>query len=156
MLLGEGSVFQLFGLPSVETNNKKTKAVKAYKTVLQSVVSRCPPGTKRMIAERLGKSKSFVSQILNPAYETPVPKRDAELLIEICGFNKSEESRFRALYSTAHPAAVGSKGKDDVYKVCVALPNYPDVEQRIRVEEAILESARTIINLMGGESSREA
>ena len=47
--------------------------MRASKQHLQACIDRRPSGTRQKIAGALGKPKSFVSQITNPAYPSPVP-----------------------------------------------------------------------------------
>jgi hypothetical protein len=46
-------------------------AVRSYKRLLQAYLDRRPSGTRQKIALALGKHKSFISQIANPAYPAP-------------------------------------------------------------------------------------
>jgi hypothetical protein len=61
----------------------REEAVRAYKRLLQGYLDRRPSGTRQKIAEALGKHKSFVSQITNPAYSAPVPARHLATIFEI-------------------------------------------------------------------------
>ena len=48
----------------------------------------------------LGKNRSFVSQITNPAYATPIPVRHLETIFEICHFSpKPTRGRFLDAYA---------------------------------------------------------
>ncbi|MEJ1158371.1 hypothetical protein [Prosthecomicrobium sp. N25] len=77
--------------------------VAAYKTVLREVLERRPSGMRRRLAEALGRNPSFVSQITNPAYPTPIPVAHIETILEICHFSAAEKARFLAAYEAAHP-----------------------------------------------------
>ena len=48
-------------------------AVAAYKRLLAAILERRPSGTRQRLAAALAKNRSFVSQITNPAYPTPIP-----------------------------------------------------------------------------------
>ena len=50
-----------------------SKALAEYKTILRRVLDSRPSGTRQRLAEALGKNRSFISQISNPAYSTPIP-----------------------------------------------------------------------------------
>ena len=78
-------------------------AVVRYKEVLQRVIDTRPSGTRQRLAGALGKNRSFVSQITNPAYATPIPARHIEIIFEICHFSPDERSRFLVAYAVAHP-----------------------------------------------------
>ena len=57
-------------------------AVAAYKQILRECIDRRPSGTRQKIALALGKHKSFVSQMTNPAYRTG---RDCRQARRTCG-----------------------------------------------------------------------
>jgi hypothetical protein len=46
--------------------------VAEYKRILQRVLENRPSGTRQRLATALGTNRSFVSQIANPAYTTPI------------------------------------------------------------------------------------
>src|SRR5215470_562195 len=77
--------------------------VAAYKRVLQQVLDRRPSGMRQRLAEALGKNRSFISQISNPVYPTPIPAQHVERIFEICHFSKEEKKLFLAAYRRAHP-----------------------------------------------------
>mgnify|MGYP000606055132 CR=1 FL=1 len=49
------------------------EAVAAYKRMLADIIEKRPSGTRQRLAAALAKNRSFVSQITNPAYATPIP-----------------------------------------------------------------------------------
>jgi hypothetical protein len=57
-----------------------------YKRILQSVLENRPSATRLRLAAVLGKNRSFISQIANPAYSVPVPYRHLDTIFEICHF----------------------------------------------------------------------
>src|SRR6202158_533751 len=59
-------------------------AVADYKRILQQVLERRPAGTKQRLAERLGKNRSFISQITNAKYSVPIPANHLESIFEGC------------------------------------------------------------------------
>ena len=77
--------------------------VATYKTILQKVLDRRPSGTRQRISVSLGKNRSFVSQISNPAYPTPIPAIHVERIMEICHFSQAERQAFMEAYGKAHP-----------------------------------------------------
>ena len=48
-------------------------ALVEYKRVLEEVLNNRPSGTRMRLATALGKNRSFISQISNPLYPTPIP-----------------------------------------------------------------------------------
>lgn len=81
--------------------------VGAYKRVLREVLERRPSGMRQRLAEALGTTRSFVSQITNPSYATPIPAPYVGKVFEVCHFSESERSRFLAAYRRAHPRKGG-------------------------------------------------
>jgi hypothetical protein len=78
-------------------------AVAGYKTVLQRVLDTRPSGTRQRLAGALGKNRSFVSQIANPTYATPIPAAHLETIFEICHFSPEDRRQFLEAYGRAHP-----------------------------------------------------
>lgn len=78
-------------------------AVAAYKLVLQRVLDNRPSGTRGRLAQALGKNRSFVSQIANPAYPTPIPPGHIDAILDLCHFSPTERAAFLAAYASAHP-----------------------------------------------------
>jgi hypothetical protein len=79
------------------------EAVAAYKRMLAGVLERRPSGTRQRLAVALAKNRSFVSQITNPAYATPIPANHLAQIFEVCHFSAAERQEFTRLYALAHP-----------------------------------------------------
>lgn len=79
------------------------EAVAAYKRLLASVIDRRPSGTRIRLSVALGKNRSFISQITNPAYSTPVPAQHVETILSLCRFSQRERRKFLSAYGNAHP-----------------------------------------------------
>ena len=74
-----------------------------YKALLRAVLENRPSGTRKRLAEVLGKNRSFVSQISNPAYRTPIPSTHLNTIIEVCHLSDQEKQEFIEAYRRAHP-----------------------------------------------------
>ncbi len=79
------------------------EAVAAYKRMLAQIIDKRPSGTRQRLATALGKNRSFVSQITNPAYATPIPASHLGQIFEVCHFSAAERQAFMRLYTEAHP-----------------------------------------------------
>lgn len=77
--------------------------VQLYKAVLREVLERRPSGMRQRLAEALGKTRSFVSQITSPSYNTPIPPNCVETIMATCHFTDGERARFLSAYRRAHP-----------------------------------------------------
>jgi hypothetical protein len=85
------------------TQDRSGEALAEYKTILRRVLDSRPSGTRQRLAEALGKNRSFISQISNPAYSTPIPAQHIEHIVKLCHFSPSEKLAFMEAYGRAHP-----------------------------------------------------
>jgi hypothetical protein len=79
------------------------EAVASYKAVFKAVLDKRPSGMRLRLADALGKSRSFVSQISNPVYATPIPPQHLNTIFQLCRFSTAEKAQFLAAYNEAHP-----------------------------------------------------
>jgi hypothetical protein len=77
--------------------------VEAYKTLLRDVLDNRPSGTRQRLAAALGKNRSFISQIANPAYPVPIPAQHLATIFEIGHLGPAERASFLDAYRRAHP-----------------------------------------------------
>ncbi len=130
----------------------REQAVRAYKRLLQTYLDRRPSGTRQKIALALGKHKSFVSQITNPAYAAPVPARHLGTIFDICHMSPEERSIFLAAYRAAHPKRSESMALDPVqdseHVIQIRVPNLGDPRLQRELEETIRHTASRIIALL--------
>jgi hypothetical protein len=97
--------------PALRPPRQTPAAIAAYKTILRDALDRRPSGMRKRLAEALGKNRSFVSQIANPAYPTPIPPGHIDAILDICHFSPTERASFLAAYASAHPRrAAASEG----------------------------------------------
>ena len=127
----------------------KDRLVADYKRLLQGYIDRRPSGMRLKIAEALGKHKSFVSQITNPAYAIPVPARHLETIFRICHFSAEERETFLAAYAAAHPGrshglAATREQAPPTRVLEIEVPTLADPERQRRLEELIREVTRRI------------
>ncbi|MDX1424300.1 MAG: hypothetical protein R3322_14245 [Kiloniellales bacterium] len=85
------------------TQDRSGEALAEYKTILRRVLDSRPSGTRQRLAEALGKNRSFISQISNPAYSTPIPAQHIEHIVKLCHFSPGEKAAFMDAYGRAHP-----------------------------------------------------
>ena len=123
--------------------------VDAYKRVLQHVLDSRPSGMRQRLAEALGKNRSFVSQISNPGYPTPIPVQHVESIFEICHFSPREREEFLAAYRRAHPRRLQlHKERERVRRVSLAVPDLGDEAQNRRLEELLGRMASQLAELL--------
>jgi len=80
-----------------------SRALAAYKQILRQALERRPAGIRRRLADVLGKNRSFISQLANPNYSTPIPAPYVEPIFAVCHFSQSEREAFLLAYEHAHP-----------------------------------------------------
>lgn len=88
---------------STTAQDQASEALAEYKTILRRVLDSRPSGTRQRLAEALGKNRSFISQISNPAYSTPIPAQHIEHIVKLCHFSPGEKLSFMEAYGRAHP-----------------------------------------------------
>jgi hypothetical protein len=124
-------------------------AVARYKTVLQRVLNNRPSGTRQRLAGVLGKNRSFVSQIANPAYATPIPARHLETIFEICHFSPDDRMSFLEAYATAHPRRLASAAHVRRQRAhTVYLPDLGDAERNQELERMLADFVHRMTRLM--------
>src|ERR1700734_1618581 len=73
------------------------------KRLLQIVCDNRPSGTRGRLAVALGTNRSFVSQLVNPAYAMESPAQHHEIIFEVCHFSPADRAAFLAIYDNTHP-----------------------------------------------------
>ncbi|HEV8094522.1 MAG TPA: hypothetical protein VGP71_02265 [Burkholderiales bacterium] len=128
-----------------------TNAVVEYKRILQQVLENRPSGTRRRLADALGKNRSFISQITNPAYSVPIPARHIESIFEICHFLGTEKARFLQAYGRAHPHRVPNpSGEPRRRELVLRLPDLQDAKKNRQLDELLKETVQRIVRLFEG------
>ena len=123
--------------------------VAAYKRVLQKVLDSRPSGMRQRLAEALGKNRSFISQISNPAYPTPIPAQHVDGIFEICHFSPREKEQFLAAYRDAHHRRLQLlKGHHRVHRVTLTLPDLGDEHRNKQLETIVTEFAEKIARVL--------
>jgi hypothetical protein len=120
-----------------------------YKTLLRGVIDRRPSGLRGRLAMALGKHKSFVSQIVNPAYTMPIPATDLATIFDICHLAPAEREQFLSLYREAHPdrAQKPLRPANAPHELRIALPQFETAATAREVEAMILDFAARAIRL---------
>ena len=120
-------------------------AVAEYKAILKRVLDNRPSGTRQRLANALGKNRSFISQIANPAYPVPIPVQHLETMFELCHFSQDERRDFLAAYRRAHPrrfALVHAVPRTRI--VSLAVPDLADAKRNRAVDAMIADFVRRL------------
>jgi hypothetical protein len=136
-------------------------AVAAYKGVLQRVLDNRPSGTRYRLAAAMGKNRSFISQITNPAYLVPIPATHLDALFEICHFSSDERREFLEAYSRAHPRRLRIVATDDnggqpqkLRTITLAVPDLGDARRNRIFEETLADFARRMAHLARNDTDK--
>ena len=127
-------------------------AVIAYKRLLAAIIDRRPSGTRQRLATALAKNRSFVSQITNPAYPTPIPASHLAQIFEVCHFSGPERQEFIRLYARAHPKKMLAE-KPSRSAAVVELPDLGDAAKNDKLHGLVSAFVRDIARLI--EDDRE-
>ena len=130
--------------------------IAAYKRVLQDVLDRRPSGMRQRLADALGKNRSFITQISNPVYQTPIPVQHLHRIIEMCHFSAQERELFLHAYHQAHPRRLqmlqeGEKSR----RVTITLPDLGNETKNRRLDALVSEFAGKIARFLGETKSAE-
>src|SRR6202167_4985675 len=82
-------------------------AVAEYKRIFKEVLDSRPSGMRIRLAYAIGKNRSFVSQISNPAYPIPIPIQHLNTIFDVCHFPPATKASFLRAYARAHPRRMG-------------------------------------------------
>jgi len=125
-------------------------AVAEYKAILQSVLESRPSGMRQRLAKAIGKNRSFVSQISNPAYQVPIPARHIPLIFEICHFSPQERAAFLKSYARAHPGRPGTTPEARrEQKITLSLPDLGSSPKNQQLERLIFDFVHRLVALVG-------
>jgi hypothetical protein len=127
------------------------EAVVTYKAILKRVMDNRPSGTRQRLAGALGKNRSFISQITNPAYATPIPARHVETIFEICHFSPDDRQLFLEAYTRAHPTRMaGERNGRRVRAHTIYLPDFGDEERNHELDRTVGEFVQRLTKLIDG------
>lgn len=119
-----------------------------YKRLLQVVCDNRPSGTRGRLAGALGTNRSFVSQLVNPAYTMPVPVQHLETIFDVCHFSQGERTAFLAAYDRAHPGRRQVTAPPATTRVVeVAVPDLRSAQKNRMIDEMLGDYARQLTRL---------
>jgi hypothetical protein len=123
--------------------------IAAYKRILQDVLNRRPSGMRQRLAEALGKNRSFITQISNPGYQTPIPVQHLHRIVEICHFSAQEREQFLHAYHQAHPRRLLMlQEREKSRRVTIMLPDLGSDRKNRRLDALVSEFADKIAGLL--------
>lgn len=136
-------------MSGVKQKSVSASPVSIYKLMLQHILEQRPSGTRQSLAAALGKNRSFISQISNPNYTTPIPAEHLDAIFRICHFSNRDRRVFLDKYHQAHP------GKSDTTRqgkgnrtISIQVPDYGDRKKNQELEKLINRFAQSTAKLM--------
>lgn len=141
--------------PDIASNEQSPLA--AYKAILRAVIENRPSGTRQRLAEALGKNRSFISQIISPAYATPVPVQHLETIFHVCHFAPPERQAFLDAYRAAHPGRLEVVDTArPMRRLVIELPDFGSADLNARADHIVLGVARGLVSLIPAADEDEA
>jgi hypothetical protein len=127
-------------------------AVAVYKRIFKEVLDSRPSGMRLRLATAIGKNRSFVSQISNPAYPVPIPVQHLNTIFEVCHFPPQVKVAFLRAYARAHPRRVGrlTDGPHD-RALTLHLPDLGSAKKNAQLDTLLQEFARRLTAIMRDE-----
>ena len=114
------------------TEGREVNAVAEYKRILARVLENRPSGTRQRLAVALGKNRSFVSQIANPSYQTPIPVQHLDVIFELCLFPATDRKAFLEAYGRAHPGKLERTRHRKDHRLRPVTVYVPDLEDEAK------------------------
>jgi hypothetical protein len=126
-------------------------AVAEYKGTLRRVLENRPSGTRQRLATALGKNRSFISQITNPAYSVPIPAQHLPTIFDICHFSPEDRREFLEAYARAHPRRkeVLRGHPHRMRTITVSVPDLGDAKKNRALDDMLADFARRFGRLSG-------
>ena len=127
-------------------------AVAAYKRIFKEVLDNRPSGMRLRLAHAMGKNRSFVSQISNPAYPVPIPVQHLNTIFDVCHFPPTTKTAFLEAYARAHPRRIGQL--DEIPReriITLHLPDLGSSKRNARLEALMQEFARRLATVLQDE-----
>ena len=131
---------------------EEVNAVAEYKRIFKEVLDSRPSGMRIRLAHAMGKNRSFVSQISNPAYPVPIPIQHLNTIFDLCHFPPHARSAFLQAYARAHPRRVGRLAEIPRERtITLHLPDLGGSKRNGQVDALIQEFARRLVAILQDE-----
>jgi hypothetical protein len=130
----------------------EVSAVAAYKRIFKEVLDNRPSGMRLRLAHAMGKNRSFVSQISNPAYPVPIPVQHLNTIFDVCHFPPPTKTAFLQAYARAHPRRIGQL--DEIPReriITLHLPDLGSSKRNAQLEALMQEFARRLATVLQDE-----
>jgi hypothetical protein len=127
--------------------------VAEYKRIFKEVLDNRPSGMRIRLAHAMGKNRSFVSQISNPAYPIPIPIQHLNTIFDVCHFPPATKASFLRAYSRAHPRRMGRLAEIPRERtIMLHLPDLGNSKRNEQLDALIQEFGRRLIAILKDET----
>jgi hypothetical protein len=127
---------------SEQTHQSGDSNVADYKAILRRVLDNRPSGTRLKLAAALGKNRSFVTQITNPAYLVPIPAKHVAIIFDVCHLSGAERAAFLEAYGRAHPGRLRAPFREPHTRtITVTVPDLGDDKKNRSLEQLVVDFA---------------
>jgi len=124
-------------------------AVAEYKRIFKEVLDSRPSGMRIRLAHAMGKNRSFVSQISNPAYPVPVPIQHLNTIFDVCHFSPAAREAFLSAYARAHPRRLAQFSKTPRDRsITLHLPDLGSSRRNGKLDALLQEFARRLAAIL--------
>jgi hypothetical protein len=128
--------------PGEPTEARGERNVADYKAILRQVLDNRPSGTRLKLAAALGKNRSFITQITNPAYLVPIPAKHVAIIFEVCHVSGAERAAFLEAYGRAHPGRLRAPHREAHSRtITVTVPDLGDDKKNRALEQLVVDFA---------------
>jgi hypothetical protein len=125
-----------------QTHETGDSNVADYKTILRRVLDNRPSGTRLKLAAALGKNRSFVTQITNPAYLVPIPAKHVAIIFDVCHLSGAERAAFLEAYGRAHPGRLRAPFRETRTRtITLTVPDLGDDKKNRSLEQLVVDFA---------------
>ncbi len=127
----------------------EVSAVAEYKRIFKEVLDNRPSGMRIRLAHAIGKNRSFVSQISNPAYPVPIPIQHLNTIFDVCHFPPPAKASFLRAYARAHPRRMGRLTEIPRERtIMLHLPDLGSSKQNGQLDALMQEFGRRLIAIL--------
>jgi len=131
---------------------REGNAVARYKSIFRAVLDSRPSGVRLRLSRAMGKNRSFISQISNPAYPVPIPAQHVATILEVCHFSPAEKAAFLEAYRRAHPRHAGRLDAAPRERaLTLHLPDLGSAKRNARLDALLNEFMRRLVALLKEE-----
>jgi hypothetical protein len=124
------------------------ETVADYKRLLQTLCDNRPSGTRARLAIALGANRSFVSQLVNPAYAMPIPAQHLNTIFEVCHFSPADRAAFLTVYDSAHPGRRETgEPAAGIRVISLTVPDLGNARRNQAIDALIAEYGRHVARL---------